>query len=64
VNIKPEAASDGCCSGVEFNAFDLKSIAGVDPQAATLITTDIEKPPRPAPLVKRYVTIDRGPKPI
>ena len=63
-NIEAFTTSNGRGSCVELKAFYLKTVPIVDPQTATLVATDIEKPPGPPLLIERYVTINKGPEPV
>jgi hypothetical protein len=64
MNFEAGITSNGGGGCVEFKTFYLKSVARVDPQTATLVATDVEKPPRPGPLIEGYVSIEKGPEPI
>jgi len=64
VNIEATTTSNGGGSRVELKAFYSKAVPIVDPQTATLVATDIEKPPCPPLLIERYVAIEKGPDPV
>src|SRR6266403_670801 len=51
------------CSGglVKFEPFHFEAIALVEPQSTSLITADIQKPARAAPLVKGHISIEPYP---
>ncbi|HMD85300.1 MAG TPA: hypothetical protein VKO18_11460 [Terriglobia bacterium] len=51
-------------SFIELKAFHLKAVPTVDPQTATFVATDVEKTPRPAPLIERYVAIKKRPEAV
>ncbi len=64
--VNREAGFTGQSRGsfIELKALHLKAVPTVDPQTATLVATDVEKPPRPAPLIERNVAIKKRPEPV
>src|SRR5277367_4183068 len=64
VDVEPGVARDGSGELVEFEPFDLKSIAGVDAQAAAFIAANIEKTPGAARKMKRDIPVELGPETI
>src|ERR1700704_2462472 len=49
---------------IKFEPFHLEAIPRVEPQPATLIAPDIQKPTRAAPLMKRAIAIEPCPHAI